>query len=302
MTTAPAPVTTYRHLKAIVAADMPQPSLAVGERAELCLLTLDRLVVDDRYQRALGKQGRPNVLRILAGFDWRKFTPVVVTPVGDGLYAIIDGQHRATAALMHPGIDMVPCMVIKVTPEEAAACFAAINGQVTRITAGQIWKARVVAKDPSALAVQRVLDAADVRIMAYKTPGMDYRSGDTLAVGTVEACYRKYGEAILTTALQSITQTGTGNPGCLAAPMITAMCELVAEVSIWQREPSRLFDLMDEIDLSRLLAETAGAAKLSKRPHAVIMRERLAAYLADLMHPAAAPVLAQSSELVEATE
>lgn len=290
--------TTYRYLKPVIAADMPQPSMALGDRAELCLLPLDRLVVDDRYQRALGKQGRPNVLRILAGFDWRKFTPVVVTPIGDGIYAIIDGQHRATAALMHPAIDMVPCMVIKVTPDEAAACFAAINGQVTQITKGQIWKARVVAKEPTALAVQRVLDAADARILAYKTPGTDYRKGDTLAVTTVEGCYRKYGPDILTTALQAVTQTGTGNPGCLVAPMILAMCELVSAVPFWQREPTKLFELLDEVDLAGLLTETAGAGKLTKRPQSVLLRERLAAYLASaLPHPPSAP----AAEPVDAT-
>lgn len=274
---------TYRHLKPIVALDMPQPSMALGERAELCLLPLDRLVVDDRYQRAIGKQGRPNILRILAGFDWRKFTPVVVTPVGDGLYAIIDGQHRATAALMHPAIDMIPCMVVRVTPEEAAACFAAINGQVTTVTRGQIWKARVTSGDPAAAQIQRVLDAAEVRILAYKMPGTPYRKGDTLAVNTIEHCFRRHGPEILTLALQGVTQSGDGNPGCLVAPMIIAMCAIVAGVPELMSDPGRFFTLMDELNLERVLNEMAVKAKAQRRPLNVVLKEMLAGHLADAL-------------------
>lgn len=276
---------TFRRLKPVLAADMPQPSMALGDRAELCLLPLDRLVVDDRYQRSIGKQGRPNVLRILAGFDWRKFAPVVVTPVGDGLYAIIDGQHRATAALMHPSIDMVPCMVIKVTPEDAAAVFSAINGQVTRITPMQIWKARVVARDPVAVQVDAILRAADVKIIASKMPGQPYRKGETMAVGTLEGCFKKYGSDVLSTALQSITQSGNGNPGCLTAPMIVVMCEIIGSIDVWQRQPSKLFELMDELNLDRVLAQTASEAKLQRRPQAAILRELIANHLAAALRP-----------------
>lgn len=273
----------FRPLKPIVAAEMPQPSMALGEPAQLCLLPLSSLVVDERYQRAIGKQGRPNILRILAGFDWRKFAPVVVTPVSGGLYAIIDGQHRATAALMHPAIDTVPCMVIKVTPEDAAAVFAAINGQVTRITPMQIWKARVVARDPVAIEVDKVLAAAEVRIIQSKMPGQSYRKGETMAVGTLESCFKRFGGEVLTLALQSITQTGDGNPGCLSAPLIAVMCQLLAEIDVWRRDPSKLFDLMDELSLDEVLAETAGEAKLSRLPQVPILKRRIAAHLASAM-------------------
>ena len=276
---------TFRKLRPLIAADMPQPSLALGERAELCLLPLDRLVVDDRYQRAIGRQGKPNVLRILASFDWRKFTPVVVTPVGDGLYAVIDGQHRATAALMHPAIDMVPCMVIRVTPEEAAACFAAINGAVTKITAGQIWRARVRSGEASALALNRALEAAGVRVLAYKGPSEPYKVGDTFAIGTLESMFAKYGPEVLVTALQSITQSGTGNPGCVVAPMIAAMCRIVFERPALQAAPTTLFELMDEIGLGRVIASTSARAKEHRRPHSEMLYQTLAGYLDEVSAP-----------------
>ncbi|MEQ1711853.1 MAG: DUF6551 family protein, partial [Hyphomicrobium sp.] len=142
-----------RQLKPVKAINGTTPAARLGERAELCLLPLDRLVIDERYQRPVTEKGRANISRILARFDWRKFAPIVVVSVGGGYYAIIDGQHRATAALMHPDIDMVPCMVVQATLAEAAETFAAINGQVTGVTVGQVFRARLASGDPAAAAV-----------------------------------------------------------------------------------------------------------------------------------------------------
>ncbi|MGE4340333.1 MAG: DUF6551 family protein [Pigmentiphaga sp.] len=270
---------SYRRLKPLIFSPPIQPPMNIGERAELCLLQLDRLVVDDRYQRAIGKQGRPNIQRILAGFDWRKFTPVVVTPVGDGFFAIIDGQHRATAALMHPKIDMVPCMVINVTPEEAAACFAAINGCVTKITQGQIWKARLTAGDKAAAELKTILDSAEVRILPYKVPNLPYKVGDTIAIATLERMLVKHGANILNIALQAVTQSGTGNPGCLIAPVIIALCQIVEEVDVFQVKPTKLFDLMDEISLSEVISESSVTAKQLRRPHSAMVKQRLSKHL-----------------------
>lgn len=267
---------TYRPLKALITAKQTAPS--PGTPARMQWLPLAALVVDDRYQRTIARAGTPNVLRILAGFDWRKFTPVVVTPVADGVYAIIDGQHRATAALMHPAVTEVPCMVIDVTPEEAAACFAAINGQVTRITQGQLWRARVLAGEPAALEVQAVLAAADARVMAYKAPTNDYHPGDTLALGTIERMVRVHGAPIVITALQAITQTGTGNAGCLTAPLIAALCDLVAATPRWQHQPTQLFALMDELDLADLIAGSGADAKRQRKPQVGLIKARLSAH------------------------
>ncbi len=69
------------------------------------------LVVDDRYQRPIYGAGRVNVRRIAEAFSWAKFAPIVVSPVEGGRFAIVDGQHRATAALLR-GIEAVPAQVI----------------------------------------------------------------------------------------------------------------------------------------------------------------------------------------------
>ncbi|MFN3868998.1 MAG: ParB N-terminal domain-containing protein, partial [Hyphomicrobiaceae bacterium] len=110
----------FRTLSPVKPVSGNAPSAVLGERAELCMLPLDRLVVDESYQRPITGKGRLNINRIVAKFDWRKFAPLVVTEVDGGRYAIIDGQHRATAALMHPDVHLVPCMVVKASVAEAA--------------------------------------------------------------------------------------------------------------------------------------------------------------------------------------
>jgi hypothetical protein len=69
------------------------------------------LVVDPAYQRPIVGQGRRNVDRIAREFSWSCFAPVVVSPVEGGKFAIIDGQHRTTAAAIL-GLETIPCQIV----------------------------------------------------------------------------------------------------------------------------------------------------------------------------------------------
>lgn len=287
------PVT--RKLRPVVASNLPNPPADVGERAELCLLPLDRLVVDDRYQRPIAKAGRTSILRILANFDWRKFTPIVVTPLGDGTFAIIDGQHRATAALMHPGIDMAPCMVIKVSPEEAAACFAAINGQVTAVTPCQIYAARLAAGDADATALHAVLDKAGVTVLRYRFPGTPWKVGETMAIGTLESCLARYGEPALSAALAAVVRSRKGNPGCLTAGVITALCRLMSDNPLWCTAGDRMIEAIGGLRLADVEHEAAGEAKQCGKPRSQILYARLHKQLVTKLGPGAARTTPESS-------
>lgn len=217
----------YRKLKATRFKPDAQPSKDIGARPQLVMLPVDRLVVDDTYQRPITPQGRSNILRIIESFDWRKFAPVIVVPVDDGNYAIIDGQHRATAALMHPKVDLVPCMVIEATTQEAAACFAAINGAVTSMQLGQMFHARVASGEMFAVAISDLCRRAGVRILKAKAGADDYQVGDTLAVGSIEQMVKKHGESAVEIALTAITNGG--NAGLLRADVIKAVTLCVVE-------------------------------------------------------------------------
>lgn len=244
----------YRKLIPVKPVGGLEPSATLGERAELCMLPLDRLVIDESYQRPITGKGRINISRIVARFDWRKFAPLVVTEVDGGRYAIIDGQHRATAALMHPDVHLVPCMVVKANVAEAADTFAAINGATTEVSSGQLFKSRVASGDAQALAVKDACHAAGVVLLVHRADATKaYKVGETLAVVTIERAFKVYGRDVLITALQCVTETGDGNPGCLRAPLIWALCDVLAARADWRDAGGRLLDAFDLVAFEDLI-------------------------------------------------
>jgi hypothetical protein len=122
-------------------------SVSAGAAPMLQWLKITDLVVDPAYQRPIVGKGRQNVDRIARAFAWSCFAPVVVSPVAGGKFAIIDGQHRTTAATL-VGFDSVPCQIVIAAKEEQAAAFKAINGTTTPISIMALHAAALVACEP----------------------------------------------------------------------------------------------------------------------------------------------------------
>jgi len=139
-----------------------------GPAPMLQWLDISLLVVDDSYQRELKAGNWKAIHRIATGFRWSRFSPVFVAPVEGGLYAIIDGQHRVHAASM-AGIESVPCQVVHMTCEEQAAAFAAVNGEVTKVTAWQIFKAALAAGESWATEAASAAADAGCQLMTTNT-------------------------------------------------------------------------------------------------------------------------------------
>ena len=135
--------TAYRKIE-FARVDRPA-DVAPGSAPQLAWLDIASLVVDESYQRDLKPQGWRAIRTIAAHFRWSMFSPVFVAPVEGGLYAIIDGQHRTHAAAIC-GFSQVPCQIVQMTRTEQAAAFAAVNGTVTQVSAGQIFKAALAAE------------------------------------------------------------------------------------------------------------------------------------------------------------
>lgn len=113
-----------------------------GAAPMLQWVPIAQLRVDPTYQRDITAEGRRSVLAIAKAFDWCKFAPLIVAPIEGGHYAVIDGQHRATAAALRK-IESVPCEVVIADRAKQASAFAAINGQVTKLSSMAIYHARV---------------------------------------------------------------------------------------------------------------------------------------------------------------
>ena len=172
-------------------------------------------------------------MQIAENFDWSKFAPVIVAPVEGGQFAIVDGQHRTTAAMLR-NIEQVPCQVVQADRAKQAAAYAAVNGNITKTTPQQLYHARLAANDPDAFEIANVCSAAGVEVIRRNIPLSEMKVGQTQAIGALTRCLKLYGRDTLITSLQCITQTADGNAGFVRATIIEALCQVLHDAPAWR--------------------------------------------------------------------
>ncbi|MCC8945976.1 ParB N-terminal domain-containing protein [Bradyrhizobium sp. Arg62] len=227
------------------------------EKPRLFWIAITNLRVDERYQRRIhGRASEKSVLSIAENFSWAKFAPVVVAEIDgdDGLFAVIDGQHRTTAAALR-GIRDVPCLVMKVGFADQADAFAAINGGVTAISTMQLYHARVAAGDPDAVALHEACLEAGVTICRYAMGVDEMKAGDTLAASRLARQLKRYGREILVAALSCITKTGDGNIGMVRAPVVEALCVALDAEPAWGGAGPALLEAMQSFDFFKAYSD-----------------------------------------------
>lgn len=237
----------------------PPHAVQAGPAPMLQWIRITDLVVDPAYQRPVRDQGRKNVARIAERFRWSCFAPVVVAPIEGGRYAIVDGQHRTTAAAL-AGFDSVPCQVIVADQAEQALAFKAINGNVTKVSRMAMHAAAVAAGDPEAVLLQQACEIAEVRLLRYPVMRELQKPGETMSVQAIASCFAKYGRDTLITALQCVTATSNNVPGALSTSVIRALCRVMDAHRDWRDSGERLFAAFDEIDIASLEDDAARIA------------------------------------------
>jgi ParB-like nuclease domain len=223
----------------------PDSDFSPGPAPILEWIKIDHLVVDTDYQREIGRRGAINVNQIAEHFDWSKFAPVVIAPVEGGLFAIVDGQHRTTAAMLRK-IERVPCQIVQADRAQQAAAYAAVNGNITKTTAQQLYHAKLAANDPDALEISKICSSADVEVIRRNIPQSKLKVGQTQAIVSITRCAKLYGRDTLITALQCITQTADGNAGFVKATIIEALCQALHDVPAWRDAGDTLLRVMDK--------------------------------------------------------
>lgn len=250
------------------------PAMAGTDKPQLRWIGIDLLRIDPTYQREILRRGADNIVRIAREFDWAMFAPVIVAESGKGVYLVIDGQHRTTAAALR-GIKDVPCAVIKADRAKQAAAFAAINAHVTAISPMQLHAARVAAGEPAAKALTDLCASAGVTICRYPVPANKMKAGETLAAGSLARLMVRYGGGVLKLALKSITWPGDKNVGMVRAPLIEALCAALEAEPSWTADEKRLLQAMARFDFHKAYAE---AIRSRETAH-----ERLSSKLVDLI-------------------
>jgi len=235
-------------------------SNSLGKPTRMEWLPISSLRIDPVYQREVLGRGAMNVGRIAREFDWSKFGVVIVAPMGGGLYAIVDGQHRTISAACR-GVERVPCLIIDATPGEQAAAFAAINGATTKISSLQIFNAKLAAGDDKAKELAAVCLSAGVRICRYPVAANNMKVGDTLAVSTLVKAFRDFGPATLTAALKCITDPGPPSIGLVGEAAIKALCNVLDAEQSYMASVPVLLQTMRKFDLRTVIQESEVQAK-----------------------------------------
>ncbi|MDB5358888.1 MAG: hypothetical protein JWO51_185 [Rhodospirillales bacterium] len=200
----------------------PPPELIFdpGPRPELAWLPVACLQVDPTYQRTIeGRISQAAIHRIAAKFKWNRFGVAMVVEANDGIWMIIDGQHRVEAARLK-GIKMVPCVVMPpMSVEEQASIFLDTNEKRVRVNAYAIHHARLAAADPVAVETNELCLRAGIEIPRYPIPKERLGAGQTLAIGTiVKACGDRNG----TRAVVMVGKAYAAQPGGISAALFRA--------------------------------------------------------------------------------
>lgn len=198
----------------------PRPHGAVGA---LQWLPIAELRVDRSYQRDIRGSGRSKILKIAAEFDWSCFSPVICAPAEGGGYAIIDGQHRATAASLI-GVDKVPCLLVIADRARQAKSFAAVNGTVTRMNSYSVYRASRAAGDETILAIDALCASCGVRVLTTPRERPRLKPGDTLAVSALQGMFVRHGPEPLRKALLAIMTQGEFGTGLITPAMLSGLC------------------------------------------------------------------------------
>jgi len=229
-----------------------------GRPPRLDWISIADLVIDPEYQREITLRGRKNVRSIAIAFDWSMFAPVVVSPVGASKFAIVDGQHRTTAAKLC-GIERVPCMIIEVDRGGQARAFRAINGNITRMHTLHLHHAMVAAGDETALKVAEVCRRAGITILRNPTEHALLKQGETCVVITIKKAISRFGDKAVIAGLKAIA-AGEFNEGLLQQAIIWAVVETLHDHPEWLACEKALHAAFDTFDLDDLQREAASAA------------------------------------------
>ncbi len=127
-------------------------------------LVVGSLVIDSAYQRPVNERTVSKIVRL---FDPDLLGAFLVSRRDSGTEVLLDGQQRREGLLrLHYGDQRVPCVVYHgLSLEREAEIFHQFNVQRTKLGAFDEYRAALVAKDPTALEVQAVIDRVGLRVV-----------------------------------------------------------------------------------------------------------------------------------------
>ena len=181
-------------------------------------------VVWARSQRPLDEKWAK---KIAEEFDPDKYEPICVTkPNGEGVYHIVEGQHRKAAVEMLWGPEeKVPCRIIaEADPSRAAEIWLGINQGRKKI--------RPITEFLVAVEAGRVIEVSISKIVkrtGYRVTDNTKADNVITAVGALRQIYTRYGEDILKSTLEACRLIWGPDPQGVSAVMILGFAMFLNE-------------------------------------------------------------------------
>jgi len=180
------------------------------------MITVDKLKTED-YQRGLNTGFAKS---IAAEWDVNK-AGVIVASYRDGVYRVIDGQHRVYAARIK-GVLVLMCMVRHgLSHEQESELFIALNKRRKGLLAYDYYNASLIAKQGEAL---------NINAIATKN-GFTVSRGSAdkciQAIGSLNTIYKKYGDNHLDKTLHIVGLIWGGEVKSLNKTILIGMAEFI---------------------------------------------------------------------------
>lgn len=164
--------------------------------------------------------------KIAAAFDPDLFDDLVVTlPNGDGIYHVVDGQHRMAAIRsLYGEEEKVPCRIVDAKdPARAAAIFDKINTGRRLPTSIEKFRVRVTAGAETEVAINRAVVQLGCRIEHSDGPNSIRAPAALLNV------HNAFGLQVLNDTLATIRTTWRDDKGAWEGPVIEGFGSLIGE-------------------------------------------------------------------------
>jgi uncharacterized protein DUF6551 len=176
---------------------------------EVALLRLGELEVDTRFQRPMNEA---RVKRMQSTFDPTLVGLLTVSARTGGHYVLLDGQHR-WMVLVNMGYTDALCEVLdNLTLEQEATIFHGRNVGRVRLGIGDYFRARLTAKEPTALAIMKLVTAAGFQIDL--NPGRNWKNAASKAehIVAIHALERVYNIGLLGQTLLAVRHAWPNQP------------------------------------------------------------------------------------------
>lgn len=191
-------------------------------------------VVWVQSQRPLNKTWAKHIADNL---DPDLFDPIVVTkPNGNGIFHIIDGQHRRHALEMwtNNANEQAPCRIISdADPARAAEIWLEINSSRKSPKPIHGFNVAVIAKREPEVTIHGVVHANGFQISNYK------QANSISAVGALKIVYNRHGKVTLDRTLRLLRILWSGDPTSVTSPLMRGFGIFVHEFGS-HADPKRL--------------------------------------------------------------